>query len=122
MHVKKPLVGFKHRNFETGKIESLEIVGQVDKITPRPAKAIIVDDLSSYGGTFVATADALREQGISEVYLLVAHAENSIFKGKLFEHVDKVFTTDSILTNHKDNWYTKLHSRKLEVFEIEKLI
>jgi ribose-phosphate pyrophosphokinase len=121
MPVKKPLVGFKHRNFETGKIESLEIVGQVDKVSPRPAKAIIVDDLSSYGGTFVATADALREQGISEVYLLVAHAENSIFKGKLFEHVDKVFTTDSILTD-QGKVYTSIYREQLEVFEIEKLI
>jgi ribose-phosphate pyrophosphokinase len=136
MSVKKPLVGFKHRDFTTGKIESLEVVGKIDKFSPRPPKAIIVDDMSSFGGTFVHTAKALREQGIEEVYLLVAHAENSIFHGKfkddpdnkeelvktLFAYVDGVFTTDTLLTEHKDSWYTANLNHKLTVYEIEKLV
>lgn len=116
---KNQLVGFKHRDFVTGEIKSLDIVGNFNGMGK---KAIIVDDLSSYGGTFVATATALRQRGIEEVYLLVAHSENSIFKGKLFDHVDKVFTTDTLLTEHKENWHTAIHDKQLVVYEIEKLV
>ena len=93
----KTLVGHKERDFKTGEIKSLKVVGDVDSI-PGGAKVLIIDDLSSYGGTFVHSAIALYELGFSTVNLLVAHAENSIFKGKLFDNVDKVYTTDSILT------------------------
>lgn len=114
------LVGFKNRDFTTGEIKSLDIVGNM--LVGAISKAIIVDDLSSYGGTFVKTAKALREKGVEEVFLLVAHAENSIFKGELFDHVDGVFTTDSLLTDHKDNWNTAKFKGKLTVFDIEDIL
>lgn len=118
INAKNQLVGFKHRDFKTGKIESLEIVGTVH--SQHLGKAIIVDDLSSYGGTFVATAESLRDYGIEEVFLLVGHAENSIFKGKLFDHVDHVFTTDTILTEHGSDWtLPKDVKSKLTVYPIE---
>ena len=114
------LVGFKHRDFETSEIKSLEIVGNI--VEGAISKAIIADDLSSYGGTFIKTANALRVKGIEEVFLLVAHAENSIFKKELFNHVDGVFTTDTLLTEHKDNWTTAKFKNKLTVFNIEEII
>lgn len=114
LKVKNVLVGHKHRDFETGMITSLDIIGNIND---NGKKAIIVDDLSSYGGTFVATAKELRKKGIEKVYLLVAHAENSIFKGRLFDHVDKVFTTDSILTEQA-NWENQKFVEKLHVFNI----
>lgn len=89
------IVGFKHRDFESGEIKSLDIVGTVHN---NPRNALIVDDLSSYGGTFVRSAKALREAGFEKIYLLIAHAEDSIFKGELFEHIDTVFTTNSLLS------------------------
>ena len=110
------LIGEKVRDFETGRIKSLELVGDTSKAQGR--KAIIVDDLSSYGGTFVKSATALKEAGISEVYLLVAHAENSVFKGDLFNHIDKLFTTDSILTE-QDNWENTKFKEKLKIYNIE---
>lgn len=110
------LIGEKVRDFKTGRIESLKLVGDTSKAQGR--KAIIVDDLSSYGGTFVKSAKALREAGISEVYLLVAHAENSIFKGELFNHINKVFTTDSILTE-QDNWENVKFKEQLKIYNIE---
>lgn len=96
-------VGYKKRNFQTGEILGLEIV------TPMPIekdpfvfrKALICDDLSSYGGTFRASAQKLREIGFEEVFLLVAHCEDSIHERGLLDSglIDKVFTTDTILTN-----------------------
>ena len=94
------LFGIKHRNFETGQIESFQIAGKT-KETDVFNRVLIVDDLSSYGGTFLHSAKALKEQyGFKEVYLLVGHAENSIVKGDLLTSglVDKVFTTDSLVT------------------------
>lgn len=115
MKSKNILIGHKHRDFQTGHIMSLELVGDM---SAGGKTAIIVDDLSSYGGTFVKTSEALREKGFEKVYLLVAHSENSIFKGKLFDHVDKVFTTNSILTEQND-WANKKFSNQLHIFEIE---
>lgn len=92
----KQLVGFKARDFQTGEIQSLDIVGEMQAA---PFKAIIVDDLCSYGGTFLRSAEKLKEIGAEKVYLLVAHCEKSVHKGKLLESglVDMVFTTDTIL-------------------------
>lgn len=119
LHGFNVLVGHKIRDFSSGEILSLDLIGDNNKAG---TKALIVDDLSSYGGTFVATAKELKSKfGIEEVYLLVAHAENSIFKGKLFEHVDKVFTTNSILTE-QDNWENQKFKNQLHVFNIEELI
>ncbi|WP_339207125.1 ribose-phosphate pyrophosphokinase [Paenibacillus sp. FSL K6-3182] len=90
------LVGYKARDFQTGQIKSLDVVGH----TPREGfKAIIVDDLCSYGGTFMLSAEKLKVLGATHIYLLVGHCEHSIYKGKILETdlIDKVYTTDTIL-------------------------
>jgi ribose-phosphate pyrophosphokinase len=105
----KQLVGFKVRDFQTGQIKKLDVVGNVEN---EGFKVIIVDDLCSYGGTFIMSAEKLKEIGASEIYLLVGHCENSIYKGKILETdlIDKVFTTNTILdeANHE----------KIHVYEI----
>lgn len=90
------LVGFKVRDFETGRIQRLDVVGSVAK---QGFKAIIVDDLCSYGGTFLLSAERLREIGASDVYLLVSHCEPSVLQGKIpqTDLLNRVFTTDTIL-------------------------
>jgi ribose-phosphate pyrophosphokinase len=92
----KELVGFKSRDFQTGEIKSLEIVGNVDH---DEFKVLIVDDLCSYGGTFMLSAEKLKKIGAAQIYLLVGHCEKSIYKGKILESdlIDKVFTTNTIL-------------------------
>lgn len=112
------LVGHKERDFETGKIQGLELIGINNHVGE---KALILDDLSSYGGTFVATAKELRKMGVKEIYLLVAHAENSIFKGELFEHIDGLFTTDSILT--EQNYFQNVkYKPQLKIYNIEDIL
>lgn len=118
MKAKNVLVGNKVRNFETGEIEGLELHG---KLNADGYKAIIIDDISSYGTTFVHTSKALKEEGFEKIYLLVAHAENSIFKGELFKHIDKVFTTDSILTE-QNHWENKEFESQLKIYEIGEII
>ena len=58
-----------------------------------------MDDLSSYGGTFMLTAEKLIDKGACEVYLVVAHAEEAILKGAIPDSpfIKKVYTTNSII-------------------------
>lgn len=90
--------GEKKRNWETGRIESLEIVNQE---CIEGNAVLIVDDICSYGGTFARAAKALRDAGASAIYVYVTHCEDNIFKGAIFEenNIDHVFTTKSIYRN-----------------------
>lgn len=99
----KQMVGFKKRDFETGKIEGLMVVGDVAP-QKKGYKVIIVDDLCSYGGTFLLGAKKLKERGAGDVHLIVGHCEDSIYKGNLLdakygeeELITSVHTTDSII-------------------------
>ena len=112
------IIGNKTRDFVTGEIKGLQLIGDIKEGSK---KVLILDDLSSYGGTFVHSSKALKEQGFEEVYLLVAHAENSIFKGELFNHINKVFTTDSILTE-QSHWENKKYENQLHIFSLEDFI
>lgn len=118
MSAKNVLVGHKHRNFKTGEIEKLELIGNINH---HGTKAIIVDDLSSYGGTFVRTAIELKKLGIEEVYLLVAHAENSVFKGELFDHIDKLFCTNSVISK-ENHWNNVKFKPQLKIYDIEEIL
>lgn len=92
----------KVRDFNTGKIESVKLIGDVD-LTDK--NVFIVDDICSYGGTFHAAAKALKAAGANRIVLVVSHCEDSILKGKLFDPsearlINMVFTTDSIFRGH----------------------
>lgn len=99
------LVGFKKRDFESGRIKELQILGQREKDT-----VVILDDLCSKGGTFVLAAEKLKEMGFTNIFLVVAHCEKTIFEGKVFSSglIDRVITTDSIL-DIRNNYNQKLH-------------
>ena len=96
----------KNRDWNTGKILDMHIIGiSEEDIKGRPI--IIRDDICSYGGTFYHAAKKLKEMGAGNIYLMVTHCENNIFKGAFGEHavsllgtglILKVFTTDSIYT------------------------
>lgn len=110
------LTCIKTRDFATGAIESLTFdqsdgrvaYGTIAEVlrNGEGVTFLIVDDLSSYGGTFVRVADLICKEfwqyynfgGRFDIELVVAHAEDSIFKGKLLNSIDKVWTTDSMLT------------------------
>lgn len=92
------LIGFKKRDFTTGKITELKVL-EPSGVRALNARVFIIDDLCSKGGTFVMAADKLREMGFSEINLVVAHCEKTIMDGKIFSNWDKiqnVYTTNSI--------------------------
>jgi ribose-phosphate pyrophosphokinase len=116
------LVGNKKRDFETGRITSFDLIGEVET---EGHKAIIVDDLSSYGGTFILTAQALLDRGFYKTYLLVAHAEENIYEGDLLKKsaIDKVFTTNSILDFPSSHDFKKITlGEKVKIYDIEELL
>jgi len=89
----------KARDFATGEITGLDVsytlVRGHNKGT-QGARALIVDDLASRGGTFVAAADLLRSIGFSQVHLLVTHMEPAGLKGEMRNRLDRVFFTDTM--------------------------
>lgn len=89
--------GIKNRDWETGQIKGLEAAGFIPKA---PFDVLIVDDISSYGGTFYFSALKLKELGARKIYLYVTHCENSILEGKLMDGdlIEHIYTTDSLLT------------------------
>lgn len=108
IHYEKVLTANKERDFKTGFINKLEINGSIEK---EGFKAIIIDDLCSRGGTFILTAEKLKEMGASEVYLVVTHCEDTIFQGDILKNdlIRKVYTTNSILSGNHE---------KIKVYEI----
>jgi phosphoribosylpyrophosphate synthetase len=84
--------------------------------------AIIVDDLSSRGGTFIGSAQALRKAfpNIEEIVLCVTHCENTIYDGEVLTGTDitKVFTTNSILRVPGYNEETNFDKNKLIIENI----
>lgn len=92
--------GMKKRNWETGKIEGLDIIN-ADLVKSKDI--LIVDDICSKGGTFYHAAQALKDAGANRIYLFISHCEHSIFDGELIGSglIEKVYTTDSIF---KKEW------------------
>lgn len=92
------LVGFKTRDFETGRILDSFVVGE-----RKSDNVVIVDDLCSKGGTFVRAAAILRELGFKRIILVVTHCENTSLQGDIFVSglIEKVITTDSIINREE---------------------
>ena len=92
----KQAFGIKKRNWETGKIEGFMIVGEENI---KDHEVLIIDDICSYGNTFVKAAEALHEAGAAGINLYVTHCEDAIAKGNVFTCglIDHVFTTDSLV-------------------------
>lgn len=100
--------GIKTRDWVTGEIKSLEVAGSIPKA---PFDVLIVDDISSYGGTFYFSALKLKELGARKIYLYVTHCEDSVLQGKLLQGdlIEHIYTTNSLLTKQHE---------KITVFEI----
>lgn len=98
----------KTRNFATGAIESVKAkitksngTSVTKGMYPKDTKQnlIVIDDLCSYGGTFVKALEAIEEHpqiNFDKAWLVITHAEKAMEEGKVLEKYDKVFCTDSI--------------------------
>lgn len=107
----KVSVGIKERDWETGRIKRY----RMSSLPGNGARVLIIDDISSYGGTFVHARKALVDDRYHDrwsiprdVSLYVSHCEKNIFDGDLFGEAGdeslyrlpatfRLYTTDSIL-------------------------
>lgn len=102
LHIRTPFFGEKDRDWATGRIRGVNIINPYN-ISPDDyaGKSILmVDDISSYGGTFFHAGKKLKELGFGDIYLYITHCENNILKGECLTSgvIKQVFTTDSIFT------------------------
>ena len=91
--------GVKKRNWETGAIEGLDLMGSVEDIKGK--NILIIDDICSKGGTFYHSAKRLKEAGAANIYLYITHCESTIYEGELLKDnnlIKHIFTTNSLLT------------------------
>lgn len=94
--------GIKNRDWQTGKIIGFDVITNGNDISGK--NILIVDDICSYGGTFLHSARKLKELGANDIYLYVSHCENSILDGELINSglIKKIYTTDSIFTKEHE--------------------
>lgn len=91
--------GIKERDWRTGHIQNLEIHGTIPSA---PFNALIIDDIASYGGTFLHSAKKLKALGANKIYLYITHCENSILNGDLIKSglLERIYTTKGLYTAH----------------------
>lgn len=96
------LKGDKKRDWRTGKIEGLELIGNVPE---GKFNALIIDDICSRGGTFLHSAKKLKEAGAEKIFLYITHCEKTILEGEMITSglIDRIYTTDSIFTEKNEN-------------------
>lgn len=102
--------GVKKRDWKTGKILGLNVIGdKPEQIKGRDV--LIIDDICSFGGTFYHSAKKLKEMGAKNIYLYISHCEVNIFCGEFGKKkkslletglIKEVFTTDSIYFDYED--------------------
>lgn len=90
--------GIKKRDWQTGKILGIDIVGYDDL---KGKNVLMVDDICAYGGTFYYSACALKDKGANEISCYVTHLEKSVMdvqKGKLIQGdlIKRIYATNSI--------------------------
>jgi len=106
---RKVLVGHKDRDFDTGVIKDLQIIGIGEPSLGQGlagAKVLMIDDLCSRGGTFMMGAKALKARNAGAIYLLVGHCEDTVNEGEIPDStlIERVFTTNSILTHYNSKF------------------
>lgn len=101
-----PFYGVKTRNWNNGKITGYNIENpyNIPEESFIGKSVLIIDDISSYGGTFFHASNALKEKGFGDIYLYITHCENSILKGDVIksDKIKHIFTTNSIFTGEHE--------------------
>lgn len=93
------LAAAKNRKFVDGKSV---LTQQLPNFDYKGKDVLIIDDICIYGGTFKGLAKLLRKQGCNKLYLAISHLTiQNHEKDNVFEHFDKVFTTNS---KYDDYW------------------
>lgn len=82
----------KVRDVATGKIKKLT----VDADDLKGKDCFIIDDIVDGGGTFIGIAQELKKKNCGKIYLIVSHGIFSNGEEVLKQHLDGIFTTNSV--------------------------
>lgn len=85
----------KNRDLQTGKITGLRVIDYV----PANADLLVLDDIADAGGTFIYLAQELRKHEPARLDLAVTHGLFTKGVGIVKDHFDKIFTTDSYISD-----------------------
>ena len=93
--------GIKKRDWATGNILGLDIM---NKEIIKGKNVLIIDDICSRGGTFLHSAEALKEAGAEHIALYVSHAEKTMIDGDMYrsDNIEHIYTTNSIFRKEWD--------------------
>lgn len=81
----------KTRDFNTGKITGFELIEPDIKVNINGKTLIIIDDICSYGGTFIGAMETIKGRYHNLKFILaVTHLEKSYYEGKLPEYKDLI--------------------------------
>lgn len=99
----KYFLGLKNRDFKTGKITNYRLVPP-DGGYDTAQEVYIIDDLCAKGTTALNAGRELQKLGFKNIYLLVAHCEDSIFDGELLKDdspIKVIYTSNTIIRRAK---------------------
>jgi ribose-phosphate pyrophosphokinase len=100
-------------------INSVELDGKIDR-----KKLIMIDDVSTSGGTIISASELCRSNGVEEILVVIAHADFAIGVLDKFENHDlikKLYTTNTIERPTEDlDWFNKAKAIDISsVFKID---
>lgn len=103
-------MGYKKRDFDTHEITDFGITKLTDnspidkEYVESFDKIIIIDDVVSYGNTFINLIDYLGNLGANTLDLFVGNVEDALWRGDLLgnKYLGNVYTTN-YLTNHNQD-------------------
>lgn len=102
--------GIKHRDWRTGNILRYEVS---EPGFVKNKKVLIIDDISSKGGTFYHAASELLLAGAKEVNLYITHTEKTIEQGELLKEdspIKHIYTANPLFsTNSFTTMLNKIH-------------
>lgn len=86
----------KNRDLKTRKIKNIEVLTNHDI---KGSTCLIVDDICSYGNTFILLSEELRKSGVNNVSLFVTHNEGVASKMSIANSFNLFGYTNSIAQN-----------------------
>lgn len=102
-------IGYKERDFDTHEITKfgLNLLDNTkDLDISKYDNYVILDDVISYGNTFINLMNYLGEHGAKKrsIFIISGNVEDSLWRGDLLanEYLKRVYTTSN-LTHHKDD-------------------
>ncbi|HEX3939362.1 MAG TPA: ribose-phosphate pyrophosphokinase [Xanthobacteraceae bacterium] len=109
-----PLAIIDKRRDRPGESEVMNVIGEV-----AGGICILVDDIADSGGTLINAADALLDQGASEVYAYVTHG---VLSGEAVERVGKSRLKELVITDSIMPTETINKSKNVRVLSIATLL